>query len=171
MGAGFLVASAFRLDADAVALRRQISTAAGDHWHTRVQFSVPAAGVSLARAVTWFIHDLPPQARDALQAVRSASVGVYGRSGADDARTGGALIADTDRAMARRGWTRIVGVVDDENTVLIYLPSRDEAGPPDQVCLAVCSGSELVVVAARFNARPLLRLVSREVEAGRFTRL
>ena len=161
---GSVVASAFRLDADAVALRRQLTAATGGHWGTNVQFSVPAGGLSLARTAAAFIRDLPPPARDGLAAVESASVGVYTCGEAEAARTGGQILADADRAMARRGWVRIVGVADDRNLVLIYMPDGDRASRPDRICLAVCDGRQLVVVAARFDGRALARLVSRELK-------
>jgi hypothetical protein len=167
---GIVIVSAFRLDGDAVALRQQITTATGAHWRTKVQFSIPPAGVSLARAVAWFVRDVPPQAREALWAVRSACVGVYEWNGTTGARHSGQLIADTDRVMARRGWTRMVGVVDGGDTVLIYLPDGSESGQPSRACLAVCSGQELVVVAGRFDAHTLARLVSREIGAGKLIR-
>ena len=169
--AGLVVASAFRLDADAVALRRQIAAAAGAHWTARVQLSVPPVGVSLARTVVHFIDAVPPQAREALAAVRSASVGVYEWDGTGEVRPGGDLVANADELMVRRGWTRLVGVIDGANTVLIYVPAGRDSAPPSRVCLAVCSGHELVVVAARFNPRALAQLVSREAHAGLLARL
>ncbi len=156
---GSMVAGAFRLDSDAVALRRQITAATGDCWATQLQFSVPAAGVGLARSAAYFVRDLPPEARDGLAVMRSASVGVYSRRGAAAARSGGEFMADTDRMMAGRGWMRIVGVIDGSNTVLIYLPAGDGQARPDRVCLAVCAEQQLVVVAARFDGRALARLV------------
>jgi len=169
---GSAVVSAFRLDADAAALRRQIAAAGGGHWGTQVQFSVPAGAVGLARAATACIHDLPSEARDGLAALESASVGVYAWTGADAAGPGRHTIADADRGMARRGWTRIVGVVDDRNTVLIYAPADAGTARPDRLCLAVCDGRQLVVVAARFDGRALARLIGREIEThARLARL
>ncbi len=167
---GTMVASAFRLDSDAAALRRQLMDAAGGRWDTKIQFTVPAGGLGLARAAACFIHDLPPEARDGLAAVRSASVGVYSSHGAD-ARFSGQLVADTDRMMVDRGWTRVVGVIDGRNTVLIYLPAGDGNARPDRICLAVGDGHELVVVAARVNGRALTRLVNGAVEKHRLARL
>jgi hypothetical protein len=168
---GLTIASAIRLNGDAAALRQQVMTAMGDDWHAKVQFSIPPAVVSLARTAVWFVHDVPPQAREALRAVRFASVGVYERHGPAGAWRRDQVIAETDQVMARRGWARVVGVVDGRDTVLIYLSEGRASAKPSRVCLAVCSGQDLVVVAAGFDADTLARLITREIGTGRLARL
>jgi hypothetical protein len=162
---GVLIASAIHLNSDAAALRRQVMAATGNDWHTKVQFSVGPVLLGAARTGVSFIHNVPPEAREVLRAVRSASVGVYARSGARDG--GGRrdeLFAAADRMMARRGWTRIVGVADTGDVVLIYLPTQGEDLQPSRVCLAVCNGRELVVVAAGFEATALAGLIAGEMD-------
>jgi hypothetical protein len=168
---GFVIAGALRLNSEATALRREIMTATGGHWHAKVQLSVPPTAVSLARTVVSFIHDVPPEAREALRAVRSACVGVYERDETTGEGGRDQIIAETDKAMAHRGWVRAVGVVDGKDTVLIYLPEGRGSAKPSRVCLAVCSGRELVIVAAGFDADTLARLVTREIGAGKFVKL
>ncbi len=168
---GIMIASAIRLNGDAAALREQIMAATGDHWHAKIQLSINPAVVCLARTVISFIPDVPPEAREALRAVRSACVGVYERNETTGEGRRDQLIAETDKAMAHRGWVRVVGVVDDKDTVLIYLPDGRGSAKPSRVCLAVCSGRELVVVAAGFDADTLARLVTREIGAGKFAKL
>ena len=74
---GVLIADVIHLDSDAAALLRQVMSATGNDWHTKVQFSVGPVLLGAVRTGVSFIRDLPPEAREALQAVRSASVGVY----------------------------------------------------------------------------------------------
>jgi hypothetical protein len=162
---GVLIAGVIHLNSDAAALRRQVMAATGNDWHTKVQFSVGPVLLGAARAGVSFIHDAPPEVREVLRAVRSASVGVYARSGAMDG--GGRrdeLFAAADRMMARRGWMRIVGVADSGEIVLIYLPTKGEDLQPSRACLAVCNGRELVVVAADFEATALAGLVAGEMK-------
>lgn len=168
---GITIAGAIRLNGDAAALRQQVMAATGSRWHAKVQLSANPVVVSLARTVISFIHDVPPEAREALRAVRSACVGVYERNETTGAGRRDELIAETDKAMAHRGWVRVVGVVDDKDTVLIYLPDGRESAEPSRVCLAVCSGRELVVVAAGFDADTLARLVTREIGARNLAKL
>ncbi len=156
-----LVASVVRLNADAAVLRSEITHASGARWRTMVQFSVPRAGVSAARVVTSFINDVPPEAREALDAVRSASVGVYDCAPCDAGH--GLPVAAIDDVMVGRGWVRLVGVVDARDTVLVYLSPARAAAVPSSACIAVRSGSQFVVVAADFNASALARLASEQI--------
>jgi hypothetical protein len=160
---GIMIASVIQLNGDATALRKFFMAATGDHWHTKVQVSVSPVLASLVRTGVSFIHDLPPEAGAALRAVRSASVGVYEQSGPAAPGAPGRLIVEADEIMTRRGWIRVLGVVDEKNTVLIYLPARRQAAMPSRMCLAAYSGRELVVVAAGFDAEMLGNLVAREM--------
>ena len=168
---GITIAGAVRLNGDAATLRQQVMAATGSHWHAKVQLSANPVVMSLVRTVISFIHDVPPEAREALRAVRSACVGVYERNEMTNEGSRDQLIAKTDNAMARRGWVRAVGLVDDTDTVLIYLPDGRGSAKPSRVCLAVCSGRELVVVAAGFDADTLARLVTREIGARNLAKL
>jgi hypothetical protein len=162
---GVLIAGVIHLNSDAAALRRQVMAATGNDWHTKVQFSVGPVLLGAARTGVSFIHDVPSEVREVLRAVRSASVGVYARSGSmDGGERRDELFAAADRMMARRGWTRIVGVADTGDIVLIYLPTKGEDLQPSRVCLAVCNGRELVVVAAGFEATALAGLIAREMD-------
>jgi len=162
---GVLIADVIHLDSDAAALLRQVMSATGNDWHTKVQFSVGPVLLGAVRTGVSFIRDLPPEAREALQAVRSASVGVYERSGEGDGGGRRAeLFVAVDQMMTRRGWTRIVGVADTGDIVLIYLPTQDNDSQPSRVCLAVCNSRELVVVAAGIEAKALAGLIAREMD-------
>ena len=159
-----LIVDVIHLSRDAAALRRQVMAVTGDGWHTKVQFSVGPVLLGAVRGGASLIPDMPPEAREVLHAVRSASVGVYKRSGPLKEQRRDQLFAAADQMMARRGWTRIVGVADTKDTVLIYLPTGDGDSQPSRVCLAVCNDRELVVVAAGFEAAALADLVSREMD-------
>ena len=163
-----LAARVVRLNADASALRSEITHASGARWRTTVQFSVPRAGVSAARAITSLINDVPPEAREALGAVRSASVGVYECTPGQ--ASSGLPVAAIDAVMVGRGWSRLAGVVDGCDTVLVYLSPARGSAVPSSACVAVRSGTQLVVVAADFNADALARLASRQLarHAGEF---
>jgi hypothetical protein len=162
---------AFRLNREAAALRREIVSATGGGWHTKIQFSVGPAILGAVRACVACIHDVPPEARAALRSVRFASVGVYERSAAVELAQCDGLLAEADRLMARRGWTRIVGVIDAKDTVLIYLPVNEQQAEPSRLCLAVYSGRELVLVSAGFDGHELAELALREMSRYSGTKL
>ncbi len=160
---GALVASVIHLNSDAARLRDRILAASGGGWHARVQLNVSPIIVGAVRSGLSFVHDLPDEARQALRAVRSASVGVYEQdAGAATARPGDFWRA-ADENMLRHGWTRVVGVVDGRDTVLIYLPDGSAQAKPSRICLAVCNDRHLVVVSASIRPDALVNLAQSEM--------
>lgn len=160
---GLMIWSAFHLSREATALRQQVMIATGADWNSKVQFSAGPLLLAAVRAGVGCLHDVPPEARAALGAVRSASVGVYERKHPGAPVSRDHLLAAADQSMARRGWIRIVGVADAGETVAIYLPAGGENAAPSGVCLAVCSDRELVIVAARIEPAALAALAVQEL--------
>jgi hypothetical protein len=153
------------LDRDARILRREVMAATQADWETKVQLSVGRVTVGAAGLILRGIEaEHVNEARDALAAVRSASVGVYERRG-DPAQTDiRTLITRADRAMTSRGWSRLVAVGEKNESVLIYVPTDFSAKGPVDLCLAVLSGRELVVVSSTIEPSALLQLV--DAKAG-----
>jgi hypothetical protein len=163
--------NACHLNHEAAALRRQIMAASGGGWETRVQLTADRTAVGAVRGGLYFARDLPGEAREALAAVRSASIGVYERAYAEDSLPAGAVLLGADRVMTLRGWKRLVGVVESGKTVAIYVPAVSEKAKPSRICLAVCDRRELVIVAAEIDADALAGLVNHEFGRGKFARL
>ncbi len=159
--------SCLTLERDAAVLRRHVMDATGAQWSTKVQLSVGSVTLGAVRQVLRFVHaDGVADARQVLDAVRHASVGVYERASTGGTVSREQLFTDTDRAMQQRGWTRMVGVADNKDTVLIYVPRKiGNAGPVD-ICLAVVSGKELVVASTSVDADKLAELVAKHAGDG-----
>jgi hypothetical protein len=157
-----VAASFLTLDRDVRVLRGHVMDATHAGWDTKVQVSVGGITLGAIRQGLRFVeHKDIDDARLALKAVRHASVGVYERSTKDVAWSREALFVETDRAMQDRGWTRLVGVVDKDDTVLIYCPTdMKETGPVD-ICLAVVNGRELVVASTSVDPEALSALVAK----------
>jgi hypothetical protein len=168
---GGMVWSACHLSRDATALRRQIMAASGGGWHTRVQFTADRTALGAVRGGLSLAKDLPCEAREALAAVRSASIGVYERADTKSSLAGGAVLADADKIMALHGWKRLVGVRESGKTVLIYLPAAAEKATPSRICLAVCDRCELVIVAAEIDADALAQFALRKIDRHEFAGL
>jgi hypothetical protein len=66
--------------------------------------------------------------------------------------------------MAARGWDRIVGVVHENDLVMIYMPHKRVTARNIKCCVAVFSGRDLVVVSARGNVQPLLALAEGRIQ-------
>jgi hypothetical protein len=158
---GIAAWSMLTLGRDAALLRREVMNATGSDWHTKVQMDIGGVTLGTARTVLSFVHHQDvADARLALSAVRSASVGVYERDRADGDVPFATLSSSADAMMGKRGWTRMVGVTSGRQHVLVYTSDR---GNDDRVdlCLAVIDGKELVVVSTRVDPEVLMQLVER----------
>jgi len=158
------VASYITLDSDAAALRRNVMKATNADWHTKVQCSVGRITLGAVRGGLLFVNKPEvADARLALAAVKHASVGVYERRQQNGAWSREQLFVDTDLAMKKRGWTRLVGVSDRDKAeaVLIYAPDDLDAGDPIDICVAVVNNRELVVVSTTVDPDTIAELVQR----------
>lgn len=136
--------------------------ASGNEWNTQVQLNLGRCTIWALRTGLRFApqHEVA-EAREALAALKTVSVGVYRARDGKVAPTSTKLLGDTDRLMRARGWTRLVGVSSARENVLIYVPSN--ADEPREVCLAVVKPRELVVVSATVDADSLVSLAGRHL--------
>lgn len=166
--------STLSLDRDAAALRRHVIEATDSHWRTKVQVSVGGLTLGAVRAGLAFVrHKDIEKARLGLQAVSHASVGVYQRESVEGVFALGKLLAETDRAMHQRGWSRLLAVGGKRETVLAYVPRQAGEGEVLKVCLAVLKDRELVVVSVDLKADPLAELAELQLSeelSGKFRR-
>jgi hypothetical protein len=167
-----VAASFLTLNRDATVLRQQVMAATDGTWKTKVQLSVGGLTLGAVRTGLGFVPDSnAAEAQLALATVRRASVGVYEPTSAPAAWSRKRLFIDTDRVMQSRGWTRLVGVADNTDTVLIYVPKDFRDDGPVEICLAAVSGKELVVVSTEVNASALAELVAQQAHDGRLLKL
>jgi len=160
----FVAISYLTLTSDAAALRKQVMAATDAGWSTRVQLDIGGITLGAIRQGLVFAHgEKMADARLALAAVRHASVGVYERTAGDADWSREQLFADTDRAMQRRGWVRMIGVADRKDTVLIYVPQDMDSDGPIELCLAVVGGKELVVVSTTVDGAKLAELAGKHL--------
>ncbi len=157
------------LDHDEAVLRREVMAATDANWHTKVQVSVGWATLGLVRTGLRFIQaEHMDEARLALKAVRSASVGVY-ESNVRNTNIGSSQhLQKTDLLMQRRGWTRLVGAVDGDQTVLIYTSNDIGDSSRIDLCVAVVNGRELVIVSTKVDAGALMKLAEMKMPEGGF---
>lgn len=149
------------LSADASVLRREVAAATRTVWHPRIQLSVGRGMLGVVHTALGFVHDEKfEEARLALAAVRHASVGVYECDSHESNQWSREdLLTRTDVSMERRGWSRLVAVVDDGDMVLIYAKDKFESANQLDLCLTVLNGRELVVVSTKVDAKALNRLI------------
>ncbi|RXK56493.1 hypothetical protein ESB00_11690 [Oleiharenicola lentus] len=163
------VASMFRLNGEAALLRKEVMTASNSEWNTKVQISAGWCALTTARTILRVVeHEHRDEAQLALAAVRRASVGVYERVGRAGEMSAGRMVTEIDRKMQTRGWSRLVGVMERHETVLVYTSDELETGDKLEICVAVLNGDEMVVVSTKVDAGKLLELASKHLPAEGF---
>jgi len=157
------VLSSFRLGSDTAAVRNAAMKSAKADWSRKIEVGIPPYVAGVARAVLLFSH-LEPEARTGLQAFRGGDVGVYewhSQKRAPDTR---AMLVASDEVMTRRGWDRVVGVLNHDELVAAYVPRQATALSNMKVCLVVLNDRELVVASVRSNLEPVLEMVQKQPE-------
>jgi hypothetical protein len=147
----------FTLDRDARVLRRSITDSLGAKIESTIEVRVSEPLIAATQLGIHWCHDVPEQARVALAALRSASVGVYHVKNPTSADRADVLIRAQD-AMAKNGWSRIVGVNDHDTTVLVYAPTVMRSSGTQRMCVAVIDDDKLIVVSARGDMAKLAEL-------------
>lgn len=159
------------LDSDVRTLRRHVMAATDADWCTRAQVSVGRFTLgAIGQGLRFVDHKDMPDARLAIRAVKHASVGVYERTSGDANWSREDLFVKTDRAMRQRGWSRLVGVADRKETVLVYVADDFDENEPVELCIAVVSGREMVVVSTSIDARAVGELVAKHAKGDDFKR-
>lgn len=155
------VASFFLLGPETSALVRSARTDNANPWQKRVALSVGGMTFGVVR-LAGHLPKLPPEARAAMQTVRSAEVGVYqlksGTSPSALDRSG--ILSRADASMSRRGWERVVGVQNNRELVAVYAPTRGLTPRSLHFCILVCTDKELVVARASGDPRPIMELAA-----------
>jgi len=161
----YMVVSSLRLERDTVRLRDAVTGAfsggdATDGWSRRIEVRLGGCTFGLMRLVTRFM-DLPDEARHALRAARSASVGVYQWHGADVEATRRMMAGGSGSVhVGGRKWTRVVSVRDGDESVVVLTPATDDAEADTlELCVVVLAEGELVVVSVEVDPQPLSDLV------------
>ena len=165
VGLGLLAYSVLTLNANAAALRREVVAATHAELHTKVQLDIGWVTLGTARTVLAFVrHEHVAEAREALAAVRQASVGVYEWPADRATEHRESLFTRTDRVMKLRGLQRLVGVSQDRETVLVYGSDHAPSGSSLDLCVAVLGENELVIVSATVDADSLADLAGRQLQ-------
>ena len=164
---GVGVWSMMRLNGDASVLRREVMAATDADWDTKVQVSAGYVTLSAVRLGLLLVDDDKiDEARLALAAVKSASVGVYEKKDRDSRWSREQLMAKTDERMRKRGMSRMVGVTEDNQAVLVYVSDRAESGDRMDLCVAVIDESDLVIVSTKVDGGALMKLVDHHLPEG-----
>jgi hypothetical protein len=152
----------FRLSSETAALRASLSNAFHGEIDKKIAVNAGAITLGLVRTGMRFVK-LPPEPRAALDAMRSAEVGVYSFGANAGQPDKSKILTAADKAMKSRGWTRMVAVVQDQDLVMVYVPKKGLSAKKMSCCLLVLHEQFLVVGAARCNPTPLMQLASKQL--------
>jgi hypothetical protein len=126
----------------------------------KIEFGVGFFTVGLARFGTKFV-DLPPEAKLVLDAVHGAECSIHElRKKADPVK----ILARADKVMDKRGCDRIVGVVNRDELVAVYVPRSMTSSRNMQVSVLVLDKKELVCVKASGDLEPLVQIALEQAE-------
>jgi hypothetical protein len=111
--------------------------------------------VFFAAGITAHYVDIPEEAREALNAIKSGEVSVHHIEGGKKASKSNVL-ASVDKEMQARGWMRMVGVCEAHELVAVYVPEK--GGSSTHAAVLVLTDHELVCVSSKCDLQPLLKL-------------
>jgi hypothetical protein len=164
LGVGiYAITSFIRLGSDERALRNDLLRAAAVPWQKQGEVNVGFCTTSLARVGLSFAN-LPPEAQTAVNCVRAGQVGVYHFQEPPSRADRAAMFTAADKTMSKRGWERLVGVLDPENLVAVYVPSEFTSTRNIKVCVAVIDDERLFIASVRGDLEPLIHLMSKHPE-------
>ena len=157
------VASYFHPSSDTRALRNELMEASGVEWRQQLGLNIGSLTWGAVRAGLSFVP-LDSEARAAVQAVRGAEVGIYELASGPKRPDCAAMLAVADRVLNERAWERLVGVLDGENLVSVYLPANTVSARRVKCCVVVFDGRRMVLVSARANVEPLLQCLGDQTD-------
>ena len=152
------VASYFHLSSDTRALRNELTQASGTKWRKQIGLNVGSITLGVVRGGLSFAK-LDPKAHEVLRAARGldgVEVGLYELNSGSRAPDRAAMFTVADKVMGDRGWERVVGVLNGDQMVGVFLPAGITSSNRMKCCVVVLDGRQLVLVSARADLKPLL---------------
>ena len=104
----------------------------------------------------------PEEARIALDAMRSVEVSVNELHGHGYEPNRAEVLAEADRRMSKRGWDRLVCVLDRDSAVAVYVSPEDVTSSDVRVSVLVMDGKQMVAATGRGRLEPLYALAMRK---------
>ena len=153
----------FRVGTDTIALRDAVLNNTPEaEWEEQVELGfgrISVAVLQLGGAVVSRCVEVPPEARAILSAAKGAEASVYQlRGGTLNGFDPQKILAEADKKMEKRGWYRLVGVVQERELVAVYVPEDVDLAKDAEVAVLVLNDKDLVCVGARSDLRPLYRI-------------
>lgn len=148
--------SYFRLGSDTKALRNALVESSGIPWHEQFEFNLGGFTFGVARIGLSFAHP-GREVSAALKTVRGVEVALCQLPSDAVAPDRAAMLASADTAMKSRGWSRLVGVLDGQDLVAVYMPDTINSVRQMKCSVLVFDGQQLILASVRANPEPLIQ--------------
>lgn len=138
-------------------LRQAAAQSAGVELEPEIQIALRPAACALLRAGA-ALADHPPELHAALGAIRAVEVGVYQVAASKPPAKPRGMLGEIDRAMAARGWERVVGVVNARDMVAVFAPRNIRSHRDLSLAVLVFDGSRVVAASVRGDPEAVIDL-------------
>ncbi len=158
--------SMFHASGEVATLRQCLKSSTSVHSEKVIEMGVGPVILGIARTGLGFV-ELDPEVRAAIGGVRGASVGVYRLQQPGSAVDRARMMDAMEQAMNQRGWERTVGVLNEHECVLAYVPARISSPRNLRVCVLVMDGEQWVAASVRANPEPVIEWALHELAKTR----
>lgn len=145
----------FRVGSEARILRDTVLDGGFARADQKVEVGAGFFTIGLAKMMTQYV-DIPPEAREALSSVKHLECAVYEVH--ERRHSLATILADADEAMTARGCERLVGVVQRDQLVAVYVPRNMNSTKDVSASVLVLNNNQLVCASARADARQLFQM-------------
>lgn len=145
----------FRVSSETRALRDVALEFGVDGADEKIELGVGFFTVGLAKLGTRFV-EMPAEARSILGSVKGVECSVYEIKG--QKQNLAELLTRADEAMDKQGCERVVGVIDDEQLVAVYVPRGATSHRNLSMSVMVLTQRELICATARGDLEPVVQM-------------
>ena len=157
MAAGLLIVTTgcFRVSSDTQALRDvalKLQTAEAEE---KIELGVGLFTVGLAKLGARFV-ELPPEVRGILGSVDGLECSVYELRGGESNFS--EVLSQADESMEKRGLERVVGVMERDQLIAVYVPRKLKSHREMSISVMVLTKRELICATARGDLESVMQL-------------
>lgn len=145
----------FRVGSETRALRDVALEFGAEDAEEKIELGVGFFTVGLAKLGTRML-ELPPEVKSILGSVDGVECSVYELRGRQDDLS--QLLKEADKAMNKRGCDRVVGVLDREQLVAVYVPRDVTSHRNMTMSVMVLTQRELICATARGDLEPVMQI-------------
>ena len=144
-------------------LRKSIESSVEHTIHPRFSFNAGFLIFGLARTTCSFLS-VPPEITVGLQTIRGVETSICQWDTMLKPRDYVPVIEKVDKDMQRRGWERMVTVIEEGVLVLVFNTTKNQSPKDQQYCVVVSEGNTLILASVRGNWNPLMAYASRSIK-------